>query len=91
MGSCWIAQGDQLVLCADQRCEMEIMGGRFKREQIHVYLWLIDDVVQQKLAQHCKAIIFQYKIYMHLKRKKKLKRRVTQRWRIHLTVQGTQA
>ena len=45
---------------------MEITGGRFKREQIHAYLWLIDDVVQQKLTQHCKAIIFQYKIYMHL-------------------------
>ena len=58
-----------LVLCADQRGEMEITGGRFKREQIHVHLWLIDDVVQQKLTQHCKAIIFQYKIYMHLKRK----------------------
>ena len=59
-----------MVLCADQRGEMEITGGRFKREQTHVYLWLIDDVIQQKLTQHCKAIIFQFKIHMHLKRKK---------------------
>jgi len=47
------------VVCADQKGEMEIMGGRFKREQIYVYLWLLDDVLQQTLTQHCKAIICQ--------------------------------
>ena len=31
------------------------VGGRSKREEIYVYIWLIDFVVQQKLTQHCKA------------------------------------
>ena len=35
------------------------MGGSFKREGIYVYIWLIHDVVQQKIAQHRKAIILQ--------------------------------
>ena len=48
-----------LVLCAEQRGETETTGGRAKREKIYVYLWLIDDVIQKKLAEHCKAIIFQ--------------------------------
>ena len=34
------------------------MGGRFKREETYVYLWLIY-IVWQKPAQHCKAIILQ--------------------------------
>jgi len=32
------------------------MGGRLKREGIYVHLIYV--VVQQKLTQHCKAIIF---------------------------------
>ena len=32
--------------------------GRTKREGIHVCIWLIHDVVQQKLIQHCKVITF---------------------------------
>ena len=36
------------------------VGGRLKRERIYVYLQLIH-VVQQKLTQHCKAIIPQFK------------------------------
>ena len=36
--------------------------GRFKREGIYVYTWLIRIVVQQKLIQCCKAIILQLKI-----------------------------
>ena len=48
----------RLVLCAEQRGETETTGRRSKRE-IYVSLRLIDDVIQQKLAQHCKAIIFQ--------------------------------
>ena len=31
-------------------------GGRFKREGIYVYIWLVHSVVQQKLTQHRKAI-----------------------------------
>ena len=48
------------------------MGGRLTREGIHVYLQLIHAVVQQKLTQHCKAIILQ------LKKKKKRKNE----WRV---------
>ena len=38
------------------------VGGRFKREGIHAYLWIIHAVVWQKSIQHCKAIILQLKI-----------------------------
>ena len=41
------------------------VGGRLQREGIYVYIELIHFVVQQKLTQHCKAIILQ------LKKKKK--------------------
>ena len=34
---------------------------RLNKEKIYVYIWLIHIVVQQKLTQHCKAIIFQFK------------------------------
>ena len=37
------------------------VGGRLKRKRIYVYLQLIHVVVQQKLTQHCKAIILQFK------------------------------
>ena len=33
------------------------MGGRFKREGIYVYLWLIHVEVRQKTTKFCKAII----------------------------------
>ena len=36
-------------------------GGKVKREGLYVYLELIHVVVQQKLIQHCKAIILQLK------------------------------
>ena len=32
-------------------------GGRAKKEGIYVYIQLIHFTVQQKLTQHCKAII----------------------------------
>ena len=32
---------------------------KLKRKGIYVYIWLIHVVVQQKLMQHCKTIIFQ--------------------------------
>jgi len=38
------------------------VGGRFRRDRIYVYLWLIHAVVWQKPTQHCKAIIFQLKV-----------------------------
>jgi len=49
----------------------------------NVYLWLIYDAVQQKLTQHCKAIIFQKKV--------KGGTSLGVQWlRIHLAMQGTQ-
>ena len=38
------------------------VAGRFKREGIYVYLWLIHGAIWQKPAQHCKAITLQLKI-----------------------------
>ena len=35
------------------------MGVRPKRKGMYVYLWLVHVVAQQKLIQHCKAIILQ--------------------------------
>ena len=46
------------MLCDDPRGWMVVVGGRSKRERIYVYIWLIHVIVQQKLTQHCKAIIF---------------------------------
>ena len=40
------------------------MGGRLKREGIHVCLWLIHIVVQQKLTQHCEAVILPTSEYL---------------------------
>ena len=42
------------------RGEMEGVRGRFK-EGTYVYFQLVHFVVQQKLMQHCKAIILQLK------------------------------
>ena len=42
------------------------MGGGvkgLKREGIYAYIELIHAVIQQKLTQHCKAIILQLKIF----------------------------
>ena len=36
--------------------------GRFRKEGVDVYIRLIHVVVQQKLTQHCTAIVFQLKI-----------------------------
>ena len=35
------------------------MGGKFKKEGIYVYLWLIHVEVLQKTTKFCKAIILQ--------------------------------
>ena len=40
----------------------EEIGGRFEREGIYVYFWLLHIVVQQKPIQHCKAMIVSLKI-----------------------------
>ena len=52
---------------------MQGVGGRLKREGIYVYIELIQVVVQQKLTQHCKVLIFQFKRKkpqnFHLKKK----------------------
>ena len=37
------------------------VGGMLKRKRIYVYTQLIHIVVQQKLTQHCKEIILQFK------------------------------
>jgi len=45
------------------RVEMEWeMGGRFRKEVIYVYLWLIHVDLWQKPTQYCKAIVLQLKI-----------------------------
>ena len=60
MGGCCVAQGTQLVLCGDLEGRDGVgVGGRLKRRGIYVYIQQIHFVVQQKLTQHCKAIIVQ--------------------------------
>ena len=39
------------------------VGERLKGKGVYVYIWLIHDVVQQKLTQHFKAVILQFKNY----------------------------
>ena len=68
MGSCCIAQGAQPgALWWLQGWSWGVVGGRLKREEICLYLWM-SNIVQQKLTQHCKAIILQFK---KIKSKKK--------------------
>ena len=50
------------VLCDDLEGWMQQERGRLKREGMYLYLLLTHGFVQQKLKQHCKAIIFQLKI-----------------------------
>ena len=53
--------------CTAQRAQLSAprwpsrVGGSAEREGIHVYIEMIHFVVQQKLTQHCKAIILQLK------------------------------
>ena len=56
--SCFIS----LVLCDNLGGWDGGVGGRPKREGIRVYIQLIPTLVQQKLTQHCEAIILQIKI-----------------------------
>ena len=50
------------MLCDDLERWNERVGGRLRRKGICIYIWLIHDDVPQKLIQHCKTIIFQFKI-----------------------------
>ena len=45
--------------------------GRSKREGIYVYIQLIPFIVEQKLTEHCKAIILQLKKKRHMGGKNK--------------------
>ena len=45
------------MLCDDPSEGVGAMGGRLKGDGIYVYIQLIYFVVQQKLMQHCKAIV----------------------------------
>ena len=47
------------------------VGGRSKRKETHVYLWLIHADVWQKPTQYCKAIILQLKINKFFKNNNK--------------------
>ena len=47
------------------------VGGRFKREGIHIHPWLIHVDVWEKLTKYCKAVFFQLKINFFKKRKNK--------------------
>ena len=62
MGSSHIAQGDQLGAC-EHLDGWDREGGRETQEGgdmgIYACIWLIHFVVQQKLTQHCEAIILQ--------------------------------
>lgn len=57
---CDVGNSD-LVLCDNLESGNEVKG-RFKREEIYVYISLIYNTVEQKVIQHCKAIICQQKI-----------------------------
>ena len=56
----WCIRELNSVLC-DNLEGWDGVGGRFRREGTHVCSWLIHAAVQQKTAQHCKAIILQFK------------------------------
>lgn len=44
------------------------MGGRFKREGTHIYLWLTHVDVWQRPTQYCEAIFLQLKISLEKER-----------------------
>ena len=46
------------------------VGTSLKREGIVIHIKLIHAVVQQKLTQHCKAIVFQLKIKSKFKKER---------------------
>ena len=60
MGSSFTVQGAQLG-ADDLEGREGGMGERLKREGTYVYIQLIHVVEQQKLTQHCKAVILRLK------------------------------
>ena len=54
---------------ADTEERLADTGGE-EREGIHIHIKLIHAVVQQKLTQHCKAVIFQFKIKSKFERER---------------------
>ena len=59
MGICCMSQETQTGALHQPRGLGQEIGGRFKREGIYVYLWLIHADVGQKTTKFCKAIILQ--------------------------------
>ena len=55
------AQGGRLVLCDDLE-GWDVEGGRLQREGIHVHIYLIYSIKQQKLTQHYEATIVKVKV-----------------------------
>ena len=70
MWSCCLTQGTQPSALWQPRGVGWGGGvkGRLRRDGTYVYLCLIHGVIQQKLTQHCKAIILQLKINLKLKK-----------------------
>ena len=62
MGICRMTQGTQTTITTQKGKWGRKMGGKFKREGTHRYLWLIDVDVWQKSTKFCKAILLQLKI-----------------------------
>ena len=70
MGICCMAQETQTGAVSVSRGGMgQEMGGRFKREWIYIYLWLIHVEVWQK-TKFCKANTLQYKNFFKMALKK---------------------
>ena len=62
MGICCVSQETQTRALYQPGGGMgREMGGRFRREGIYVYLWLIYVEVLQKATKFCKAMILQLK------------------------------
>ena len=62
MGTCIEPRELSSMLCGDVGgCDGDGVGERSKWEGLCVYIQLIHFIVQQKLTQHCKAIILQLK------------------------------
>ena len=66
---CWVSRTWKQLKCPSTEKWIKprgvswgAVGGRLRREEICVYIWLICFVGWQKLAQHCKAITFQLEI-----------------------------
>ena len=59
------------MLCDNLEGWDGVGGGKFKKDDTCVYLWLIHVFVWQNPTQHCKATIFQLKINKFQNRKEK--------------------